>query len=297
MLDEQDETLVKAAAWAIGHIASSSYGFAKLSQFDFVRRIHKLSVSAGNLGVRGTCLYVLNLICKTESGCVAVEQLNFIASRKEFMHNFSICSAKKIPRLTSELVTGNRQRSSTLQPPRHRSHAKNLSLGEGQLNLLLQSVNASQFDCKDTLAGEKLGLCIPDDVLKFFSLDVQFKRPPFPRLASPLSSDDPEVEKMLELVSCLSCTLRASAHVAELEGMLKNNKAIFADFNNYISVHQIMSKFRFRQPTRRFIHKIFDVAVKGSAATYYDNTNSTVAKSPSFGSVSSPRVMSSLSEI
>ena len=288
MLKSSDILDIKAAAWAIGHIGASCYGFAKISQFEWVGKIFNLSSSHENLSVRGTCVYVLNLICKTESGCAAVEQYKFTASRRDFVHHFNICqpNSKKMnsnfasPGSGLPEIVGNRQRSSTLQPPRHKSHAKNRSLGEAQLNFLIQSAGNPQFDSKETQPGEKIGLCISNDIQNFFTIEVDFRRPAFPELNTE-KSEDKDVTQMLNLIICLSSTLRASTYCAELEELAKNKKHLFSDFRNYITVHELMSRYKYRQGARRFIHKLFDAAVKSSSAGHV------MIKSPSLSSIGS----------
>lgn len=288
MLQSKDILEIKAAAWAIGHIGASCYGFAKISQFEFVAKIYRLAEGHENLSVRGTCVYVLNLICKTESGCAAVEQFNFTASRKDFIHHFSICqtNAKKAntrfsPASFTSEIAGNRQRSSTLQPPRHKTHVKNRSLGESQLNAIIQSAgNPQSFDSKETQPGEKIGLCIANDVKKFFSIEVGFKRPRFPELVLD-KPNDKDLEQLLNLIICLSSTLRASTYCAELEELAKSKKYLFSDIRNYRIVHQLMSRYKYRQGTRRFIHKLFDTAVKSSSGSRI------MPKSPSLSSIGS----------
>ena len=271
-LDSGDDMKIKAAAWAIGHIGTSSYGFAKLSKREMVFKIHHLSLVHPNLNIRGTCFFALNLICKTESGCATLESLDFTASHDDIVHNYGICQnkSKDFTMFTNKIQDPNRQRSHTLQAPKTKSHVKNRSIGNisiNQIDMIIQSVKQPQeFDSQDIQKGDKIGLCIPNDIQSYFSLNFDFRRPTVPDLVHDTKQDkvDEKADEMLNLVINLSSTLKSGYYFEQLKELSKSESHVFADFSNYVRVHKLMSQYTFRQNTRRFIHKLFESSLKNA---------------------------------
>lgn len=58
----------RGCLWAIGHIGSSQMGLEVIDNADIVRNIVHLAESAENLTLRGTAIYALGLIARTDEG-------------------------------------------------------------------------------------------------------------------------------------------------------------------------------------------------------------------------------------
>ncbi|RKP05819.1 Rapamycin-insensitive companion of mTOR, middle domain-containing protein [Thamnocephalis sphaerospora] len=81
---------LKAALWAIGNIGASESGFALLNEA-IVQDIVAIAEGAEVYSVRGTCLYVLGLICKTQAGAELVEELGWLCSTTSYGRSLGIC--------------------------------------------------------------------------------------------------------------------------------------------------------------------------------------------------------------
>ncbi|XP_066568255.1 rapamycin-insensitive companion of mTOR isoform X4 [Amia ocellicauda] len=72
---------LKAALWALGNIGSSNWGLNLLQEENVIPDIIALALHCEVLSIRGTCLYVLGLICKTKQGCDILKQHNWDSVR------------------------------------------------------------------------------------------------------------------------------------------------------------------------------------------------------------------------
>ncbi|XP_035210908.1 rapamycin-insensitive companion of mTOR-like isoform X2 [Stegodyphus dumicola] len=73
---------LKAALWAVGHVGSHSLGLASILKENIVYHIVKLAADAPVLSIRGTCYFILGLLCSTPEGASAVEEHGWEAIRR-----------------------------------------------------------------------------------------------------------------------------------------------------------------------------------------------------------------------
>ena len=81
----------RAALWAIGHIGSTEYGFRLIMEADLVRDIVRLAETAEILSIRGTCIYIMGLICNSGEGRAEIAKYNWVSSQTQGM---SVCLPK-----------------------------------------------------------------------------------------------------------------------------------------------------------------------------------------------------------
>ncbi|KAJ3323507.1 hypothetical protein HDV06_001784 [Boothiomyces sp. JEL0866] len=63
---------LKAAIWALGNMASSSFGYKYLAKHDFLPTLMRIIRKSESLSVRGTCLFSFTLICQSSAGADAL---------------------------------------------------------------------------------------------------------------------------------------------------------------------------------------------------------------------------------
>lgn len=69
----------RAALWAIGNICYSKEGIKKVKDMKFIDHLVPLAEQSDILSLRGTCLYVLNMISNTEQGRIELERQEWIS--------------------------------------------------------------------------------------------------------------------------------------------------------------------------------------------------------------------------
>ena len=58
----------RASLWALGHIGSTEAGFNLIQEADLLKEIILMAEGSETLSLRGTCIYILGLICNSPSG-------------------------------------------------------------------------------------------------------------------------------------------------------------------------------------------------------------------------------------
>lgn len=69
----------RASLWAIGHIGQSKGGIQILLEKNVVRDIIYMAENQKHLSLRGTCLYILNMISVTSDGRQELEKYNWLS--------------------------------------------------------------------------------------------------------------------------------------------------------------------------------------------------------------------------
>lgn len=84
----------RASLWAIGHIGSTKRGIQLLIERNVIKELVSMAQVSEYLSLRGTCLYILNMICKTSEGRQQLEKLDW---NSHFNCNLGwICTPKNI---------------------------------------------------------------------------------------------------------------------------------------------------------------------------------------------------------
>ena len=68
----------RASLWCIGHIGLSKNGFTLIKEHQLVPKLVQMAQEAEFLSLRGTCLYVLNLLANTLEGSYELEKCNWL---------------------------------------------------------------------------------------------------------------------------------------------------------------------------------------------------------------------------
>lgn len=69
----------RAALWAIGNICYSKEGIKKVKDMKLIDHLVPLAEQSEILSLRGTCLYILNMISNTEQGRIELEKQEWIS--------------------------------------------------------------------------------------------------------------------------------------------------------------------------------------------------------------------------
>ena len=73
---------VRSVLWSLGYYGSTKQGFIKLTKEGIIERIIKMSVNCSTLSLRGTCRYVMNMLCHSEEGRNYLTIHNFTINKK-----------------------------------------------------------------------------------------------------------------------------------------------------------------------------------------------------------------------
>ncbi|RWS04250.1 rapamycin-insensitive companion of mTOR-like isoform X1, partial [Dinothrombium tinctorium] len=88
---------LKAALWAVGHVASSSLGFQLIFESEIISCIIAMAAQAPVLSIRGTCFYVLGLIASTSDGADYLKDFGWEAVRHS--HNEKWPLVKRVDKM------------------------------------------------------------------------------------------------------------------------------------------------------------------------------------------------------
>ncbi|XP_030647088.1 rapamycin-insensitive companion of mTOR isoform X2 [Chanos chanos] len=106
MLEQWDGVKqLKAALWALGNIGTSNWGLNLLQEENVIPDILALAQHCEVLSIRGTCLYVLGLICKTRQGCEVLKALGWDAVRHCRRQQWPVVPDEMEQQLSSELTS------------------------------------------------------------------------------------------------------------------------------------------------------------------------------------------------
>jgi len=84
----------RASLWCLGHIGRTKRGISLLTQRKLILELVKMAEQSEHLSMRGTCLYILNLLATTIEGSLELEKCNW----KTLITggNFKICLPKNL---------------------------------------------------------------------------------------------------------------------------------------------------------------------------------------------------------
>ena len=84
----------RASLWCLGHIGRTKRGITLLTQRNLIPELVKMAEQSEHLSMRGTCLYILNLLATTIEGSLELEKCNW----KTMITggNFKICLPKNL---------------------------------------------------------------------------------------------------------------------------------------------------------------------------------------------------------
>ncbi|XP_054724795.1 rapamycin-insensitive companion of mTOR-like [Uloborus diversus] len=92
---------LKASLWALGHVGSHNIGLSSLLKENTLYYIIYLAANAPVLSVRGTCFFVLGLLCSSSEGATAVEEYGWEAVKRNH--------EEKWPLIREEFLIDNNQ--------------------------------------------------------------------------------------------------------------------------------------------------------------------------------------------
>ncbi|KRX02551.1 Armadillo-type fold [Pseudocohnilembus persalinus] len=288
----------RSSLWAIGHIGQNKKGIKLLIDQDVVKDIVKMAEQQQHLSLRGTCLYVINMICNTNEGRMELEKFNWYSHWNSNL--YWIC----IPQQSNQFF-----QIKTTQPPQidnknklqiptikiTQSHPQTLSIkqlkeqlkqNQNQDNKTIENQQSDKQDKKDQIINqdiknqeEKNQLESANELKKDEDNDdddnknnnnispYNFKNA-FWSLQGDFWQRFEEVQKLLHLnedqlkllenIALLSNQLTYKFAAREIKQISKKKPELFKDRFVFHSVMLMLIFYKFRNDARKMIFGFFD---------------------------------------
>lgn len=72
---------VRASLWALGHLGSSSLGMELIKQYGVIDTLIRMSYSHSYISLRGSCRYILNMLCASPEGRKEIVRQGWLTNR------------------------------------------------------------------------------------------------------------------------------------------------------------------------------------------------------------------------
>ena len=106
----------RSILWTLGHIASHENGFKLIQGTSLIKDIIDMAENAQILSLRGTCIYIIGMMCRTRVGRNEIQKHNWIFSRSQVASGaVSVCLPRD-PRKMFKVETEPYQGSITCDP-------------------------------------------------------------------------------------------------------------------------------------------------------------------------------------
>lgn len=116
LMDEKTSSQEKRSIlWTLGHIASHENGFRLIQETSLVQDIIDMAENAQILSLRGTCIYIIGMMCRTSIGRKDIHKHNWLFSKSQVASgSVSVCLPRD-PRKMFNIESGPYKGSMTCQ--------------------------------------------------------------------------------------------------------------------------------------------------------------------------------------
>jgi len=83
MSDDTSSQEKRSILWTLGHIASHENGFKLIQETSLVKDIIDMAENAQILSLRGTCIYIIGMMCRTSLGRKDIQKHNWLFSKSQ----------------------------------------------------------------------------------------------------------------------------------------------------------------------------------------------------------------------
>jgi rapamycin-insensitive companion of mTOR len=93
-------TQKRSILWTLGHIASHENGFKLIQGTSLIKDIIDMAENAEILQLRGTCIYIIGMMCRTSSGRKEIQKYNWLFSKSQVASgSVSVCLPRDARRM------------------------------------------------------------------------------------------------------------------------------------------------------------------------------------------------------
>lgn len=71
----------RSILWTIGHIGSHENGFKLVQETSLIKNIIDMAENSQILSLRGTCIYIIGMMCRTSAGRKEIQKHNWLFSK------------------------------------------------------------------------------------------------------------------------------------------------------------------------------------------------------------------------
>ena len=84
LLDEKTQSNEKRAIlWTIGHIGSHENGIKLILETSLIKDVIDMAENSMTISLRGTCIYIIGMLCRTQIGRREIQKHNWIFSKSQ----------------------------------------------------------------------------------------------------------------------------------------------------------------------------------------------------------------------